>query len=352
MDDQPLDLSSTKKSCPPASEGQQKSTEGEKQIPVVGKSSLPFKKRKFESTSATSDSASRSILESLLTRPNKNVQNVSKEKSVLTEGLSPSSGEKSHGASGSSSIITAQKEHKLTQHSSSDDMTRKEDAIELSKSAGASENSDFSDQESSSDSDNGRPYGCIHCNKSFDQPVALVYHFRIHGKPFICKCCKKKYRQAPDFIKHIQKHAGEGGTPFSCPDCSKGLCRKVNLNKHLTIHRPKKKDSGKHMMIHGNSPKTDMEKHEIIHGDSLSKADLEKQKAIHGNSPNKVDLEQHMTIRGNSSNKVDIEKQKIVHGNSPNKIDQGKHVTIPGNSPKKVYLEQHMTIHGKSPSKL
>ncbi|XP_069511462.1 zinc finger protein interacting with ribonucleoprotein K-like isoform X2 [Ambystoma mexicanum] len=82
-----------------------------------------------------------------------------------------------------------------------------------------------------------RLYPCTECERSYDQKVELIRHFRTHtgARPYACTECKKSFFKKGDFTRHRRTHTGE--KPYLCTDCHKSFNRKGNLDQHkILIH--------------------------------------------------------------------------------------------------------------------
>ena len=83
--------------------------------------------------------------------------------------------------------------------------------------------------------DESRPYGCLQCNKTFQQKHHLVGHQRTHTgeRPFPCRYCGKGFSQRGCLAVHLRIHTGE--KPYKCSTCGKQFAD----NSHYYQHRKK-----------------------------------------------------------------------------------------------------------------
>ena len=101
--------------------------------------------------------------------------------------------------------------------------------------------------------DESRPYGCLQCNKTFQQKHHLVGHQRTHTgeRPFPCRYCGKGFSQRGCLSVHMRIHTGE--KPYKCSTCGKQFAD----NSHYYQHRKK----FNHDVIHAPRNKKQLKLH-------------------------------------------------------------------------------------------
>ena len=84
--------------------------------------------------------------------------------------------------------------------------------------------------------DDGEPFYCSQCKKSFTTSDDLKQHIRAHsrGKPFSCSLCPKSYPTKVQWKVHMRIHTGE--RPFKCSECGKVFITALTLKVHMRIH--------------------------------------------------------------------------------------------------------------------
>ncbi|XP_075034982.1 zinc finger protein 646 [Mixophyes fleayi] len=80
-------------------------------------------------------------------------------------------------------------------------------------------------------------YKCSICHKQFSNPMAIKNHLRTHTaeRRFQCTDCGKAFRSSRELICHNRVHTGE--KPFHCPTCNRGFSRKLTLRHHQRTHK-------------------------------------------------------------------------------------------------------------------
>lgn len=77
-----------------------------------------------------------------------------------------------------------------------------------------------------------KPYKCSKCSAMFPWPQSLAYHESMCGLPtFECEKCKKTFRQKRYLTEHSKIH--EDGNPYQCSMCIKSFSHRSSLRKHL-----------------------------------------------------------------------------------------------------------------------
>nr|XP_015834159.1 PREDICTED: zinc finger protein OZF isoform X42 [Tribolium castaneum] len=88
------------------------------------------------------------------------------------------------------------------------------------------------------------PLKCDVCNKGFCRRKELIRHKQVEheGFRFVCQFCSKAFKTSIQMKVHEKQHdSNYVGIKFPCPECSKILCDKNSLAKHIkTIHRGEK----------------------------------------------------------------------------------------------------------------
>ncbi|XP_063791279.1 zinc finger protein 646 [Pseudophryne corroboree] len=80
-------------------------------------------------------------------------------------------------------------------------------------------------------------YKCSICHKQFFNTMAIKNHLRTHTaeKRFQCVDCGKAFRSSRELICHSRVHTGE--RPFHCPTCNRGFSSKLTLRHHQRTHK-------------------------------------------------------------------------------------------------------------------
>ena len=83
---------------------------------------------------------------------------------------------------------------------------------------------------------------CKECGKRFDRKQILVIHERVHSgdRPYQCDICHKRFPIAGNLARHKIIHTGE--KPYVCYICGKGCTQKSNMEGHIRlVHKVKPK---------------------------------------------------------------------------------------------------------------
>ncbi|XP_059199769.1 zinc finger protein 3 homolog [Centropristis striata] len=82
-----------------------------------------------------------------------------------------------------------------------------------------------------------KPYSCNICGKRCVNEIALNTHSRIHDENYEhrCKYCNVTFKTKVDKITHEQTHLNQG-IPYKCPDCSKTFATNKQRRIHLREH--------------------------------------------------------------------------------------------------------------------
>ncbi|XP_015436155.1 PREDICTED: zinc finger protein 782-like [Dufourea novaeangliae] len=85
-----------------------------------------------------------------------------------------------------------------------------------------------------------KPYSCRYCSKRFTIPSYVKRHERIHGgdKPFICHVCSAAFASSNGLRYHLRSHTGEAN--YRCEICGKTFCRHKYLKEHIFTHTGEK----------------------------------------------------------------------------------------------------------------
>ncbi|KAL7724611.1 hypothetical protein ACLKA6_016441 [Drosophila palustris] len=79
----------------------------------------------------------------------------------------------------------------------------------------------------------GRPYACKYCEKSFKNSSARIVHERSHTnvRPYSCKFCEKAFTNISGLNRHTLIH--NGVRAYFCKICDKNFQRTTHLKAHL-----------------------------------------------------------------------------------------------------------------------
>ncbi|XP_031818226.1 zinc finger and SCAN domain-containing protein 20 isoform X2 [Sarcophilus harrisii] len=85
-----------------------------------------------------------------------------------------------------------------------------------------------------------KPYKCLECGKNFSDGAGLTAHRRIHTgeKPYQCEVCGKSFRLSPSLVVHQRIHTGE--KPYRCSDCGKSFNNSSHFSAHWRTHTGEK----------------------------------------------------------------------------------------------------------------
>ncbi|MGO0306066.1 C2H2-type zinc finger protein [Endozoicomonas acroporae] len=81
-----------------------------------------------------------------------------------------------------------------------------------------------------------KSFQCNQCEKRFNRKMNLLKHIRIHKglKPYKCQLCKRSFTQSSNLKMHIRTH--NGVRPYKCDNCDKRFAQRSDLKKHTRIH--------------------------------------------------------------------------------------------------------------------
>ena len=87
----------------------------------------------------------------------------------------------------------------------------------------------------------GQPYQCAICGKTYKTDLILKFHMDEHtGQTFQCTICNKTYKTRQNLKSHMYTHKARTKT-FQCDICGKSLTRSKTLKIHLQIHSDERK---------------------------------------------------------------------------------------------------------------
>uniref|UniRef100_A0ACB8EGQ1 Uncharacterized protein n=1 Tax=Sphaerodactylus townsendi TaxID=933632 RepID=A0ACB8EGQ1_9SAUR len=84
----------------------------------------------------------------------------------------------------------------------------------------------------------GKPYQCGSCEKSYATQYYLTWHQRIHAdrRPYNCTICGKTFPYRYSLALHETTHTKGKACPHKCSYCGKGFTTETSLSKHLQRH--------------------------------------------------------------------------------------------------------------------
>ncbi|XP_066463441.1 telomere zinc finger-associated protein isoform X1 [Eleutherodactylus coqui] len=82
-----------------------------------------------------------------------------------------------------------------------------------------------------------RPFSCEFCDQRFTDKTPLLRHIASRhqeGRPYYCQVCGKTFKAAEQLRVHVARHRGV--RKFECTECGYKFTRQAHLRRHMEIH--------------------------------------------------------------------------------------------------------------------
>ncbi|XP_044134284.1 telomere zinc finger-associated protein-like [Bufo gargarizans] len=82
-----------------------------------------------------------------------------------------------------------------------------------------------------------RPFSCEFCEQRFTDKTPLLRHIASRhqeGRPYYCQVCGKTFKAAEQLRVHVARHRGV--RKFECTECGYKFTRQAHLRRHMEIH--------------------------------------------------------------------------------------------------------------------
>ncbi|XP_073459729.1 telomere zinc finger-associated protein isoform X2 [Aquarana catesbeiana] len=82
-----------------------------------------------------------------------------------------------------------------------------------------------------------RPFSCEYCDQRFTDKTPLLRHVASRhqeGRPYFCQVCGKTFKASEQLRVHVARHRGV--RKFECTECGYKFTRQAHLRRHMEIH--------------------------------------------------------------------------------------------------------------------